>query len=146
MDLDDIFTFVDIDRGLQNEINKEVKIALELLNIDNETPKQIVEKIKLFADEFVSKKYSPNKLKRMKTYVSELSTLWGKMIEKEHNWKWKNKDFIGRTDIDDMEIFIVSPNEYFYCNPLGIFVNIMIGREKNIILTLFENIGGIEEN
>jgi hypothetical protein len=128
------------DETMEILIEEEQK-AIKLLNImENETPKQIVEKIKKMVDEIIVKNCSGDELDE---YSFELGIIFGKMIEKEYNWNWKNIDYFGDGDI---QLYIVSPKEYYLGNPLNFVYKILTENNiENNILELFNILNGIEK-
>ena len=70
------------------------------------------------------------------------------MVEKEYNWTWKNIDF----GDGNVQFYLMSPNEYYCCNPLYFLNKIIQGQNTgldrendNTVLLLFNMLDGIEK-
>jgi hypothetical protein len=134
----------ELDKETVDALNEEEQKGIKLLNIaENESPKQVVERIMLFVDDILTKNYEDEDLRE---FSFQLGTIWGKMVEKEYGWNWKDIDFG-----EGANIFLLSPNEYFCCNPLYFLYKILSGNNAgldgandNTVLLLFNMLEGIE--
>jgi hypothetical protein len=135
-----------LDKETIDALNDEGQKGVKLLNImENESPKQIVGKIRSFVDDILTKNYEDEELRE---FSFQLGTTWGKMVEKEYNWNWKNIDF----GDGSANIFLLSPKEYFCCNLLYFLYKILSGNNAglggendNTVLLLFNMLEGIEK-
>jgi hypothetical protein len=136
----------ELDNELIDALNEKEQEGIKLLNIkENETPKQTVKKIMEMVDDILSKTFSKDELQE---YALQLGTIWGKMVEKEYGWSWKDLDFG-----DEVQgIYLVSPKSYYCCPPLYFLTKILNGNNKgfdgendNTVLLLFNMMDGIEK-
>jgi hypothetical protein len=135
----------ELDKETAEALDDEEQKGIKLLNIIGESPKQIVEKIMFFANDILTKNYKDEQLRE---FSFQLGTVWGKAVEKEYGWNWKNIDF----GDGDAKIFLLSPKEYFCCNPLYFLYKILSGnnagfdgKNDNTVLLLFNMLEGIEK-
>jgi hypothetical protein len=135
----------ELDNETLEALNDEEQKGIKLLNITEEPPKQIVEEIRLFVDDILAKNYNDEKLRE---FALQLGTVWGKMVEKEYKWNWKSIDF----GDGDANVFLLSPKEYYCCNPLYFLYKIVSannagldGKNDNTVLLLFNMLEGIEK-
>jgi hypothetical protein len=136
----------ELDNELIEALNEKEQEGIKLLNIEeNETPKQTVKKIMEMVDDILSKSFSKDELQE---YAFQLGTIWGKMVEKEYGWSWKDLDFGGEVQ----GIYLVSPKSYYCCPPLYFLTKILNGNNKgfdgendNTVLLSFNMMDGIEK-
>ena len=136
----------ELDNGTIEALNEEEQKGVNLLSIsEKDTPKQIVEKIMGFVDDILSANKKKDELEEL---AITFGATWGKMVEKEYNWAWKNIDF----GDGNAQLFLLSPREYYCCNPI-FFMNKILqrknigldGNNDNTVLLLFNMIDGIEK-
>jgi hypothetical protein len=101
----------ELDEETVEALNDKERERMKLLNITEESPQHIVKKIRFFVDDILEKDYNDEQLQE---FSLQLGTIWGKMVEKEYNWTWNNIDF----GDGDAKVFLLSPKEFFCCNPL----------------------------
>ena len=130
----------DVPQDLVDAIIEETAVAREFLAIKNDTPKEIVAKIK----EYVDNHFGSEMLQEQ---AIQLGCLWAEAVIKEYGWFWK---YLGD---DDMGVYIVSPSEYYSCPPLFFLTNIINGenigfdgKNDNTILLLFNMLEDVERN
>ncbi|MDR2638545.1 MAG: hypothetical protein LBC09_01760, partial [Helicobacteraceae bacterium] len=103
------------------ELNEEEAEALKLLGAaKDEKPRKIVQKIKDYAEKILSGDFTDEQIN---DYAIGLGSLWGKMVEKEYRWSWKSIDF---QDGYGESYYIVSPKEYYCCNPIYFIQKILM--------------------
>jgi hypothetical protein len=136
----------ELEKDIIEALDEQEQTGSKLLNItENDTPKQIVERIKDFVENILVKNHTEDELKE---YSFQLGTIWGKMVEKEYDWTWKNIDF----GDGNVQFYLLSPKEYYCCNPLYFLHKILTGanagldgKNDNTVLLLFNMLDGIEK-
>jgi hypothetical protein len=136
----------ELENDVIEELNEEETEALKLLNVSrDEKPRKVVQKIKDCVQEILSGDFTEEQIE---DYAIRLGTIWGKMVEKEYRWSWKNIDF---GDGGDVGFYLVSPKEYYCCNPLYFIHRILKGQNTgldgendNTVMLLFNMLAGIE--
>ncbi|MEW7280371.1 hypothetical protein ABW636_17405 [Aquimarina sp. 2201CG1-2-11] len=135
----------ELEIDLIEAIDAKEKECLELLAIsENETPKEVVKIMRKYVDKLLSKSHTEENLRE---FAIKLGALWGKMVVKQYDWKWKYIDF--GNDIEG--IYLVSPKKFYCCPPLYFLTKILLkenrgfdGNNDNTIMLLFNMIDGIE--
>ena len=135
----------ELSQELVDALQEKEQEAIQLLGIaENEAPKEVVNKIRKFVDELLSKNESEEELRE---YALQLGSLWGSMVVKGYNWKWSYLDFG-----DDVKgIYLVSPNALYSCPPLYFLTKILLGNNAgldgnndNTVMLLYNMMDGIE--
>jgi len=137
----------EVNEELTAALQEKQEEAIELLQVsETETPKEVVKKIREYADKLLKEVTNEDELFE---YALQLGSLWGSMVVKQYNWTWKHLDF-GK---DGQGIYVVSPNAYYCCPPLYFLNKIMQsnnagldGKNDNTIMLLFNMIDGIEND
>ena len=136
----------EVDEETLLEISAQEKSGTDFLCIkENETPKEIVERIMTTVDKILE---SGDLSEEAVADISiQLGVIWGKMVEKKYGWKWKRIDLGDGNSI----LCLLSPQEYFVCNPLYFIHKILSGKNiahygenDNTVLLLFNMLDGIE--
>ncbi len=135
-----------LEQDIVSALKEEQENCIQLLNIsENNSPKEIVDKIRLYVDDLLEQNHTEEQLT---TYAITLGSMWGEMVVKEYGWQWKTLDFG-----DGNESYYVVSKNNFYCTPPLYFINKILmgenagfdGNNDNTVLLLFNMLDNIEE-
>jgi hypothetical protein len=124
---------------------EEAKKAMTLVGAaDSDTSTEIVTKIRVFVDDLLTKGCSGDEVSER---AISLGALWGEAVIKEYGWEYKDIDF----GDGETQFYLVSPEEYFCCNPLYFINKILSGNNRgldgnndNTVLLLFNMMKDID--
>ncbi len=135
----------ELEKDLVNALKAEQEKCIKLLKIsENDTPQEIVKKIRVYVDNLLSENHTEENLRE---YAITLGSMWGEMIVNKYGWKWKYLDF----GEDIKGIYIVSQNNFYCTPPLFVLTNILLGdnygldgNNDNTVLLTFNMLDDIE--
>lgn len=110
----------------------------------NETAAKIVKKLYECVNTILSGKYTEAQIDDFSFWIA---AAWGRMVVKKYHWSWKEIEFSGGST----SFYLVSPKEYFICNPFACVRNILSGnnagldgKNDNTVALLFNSLARIE--
>ena len=136
-----------IHEEVAEEIAQEEKKAWPLLGMDESAaPKEVVTTIMDKVDEILAGNYGADEIK---DFAIALGCLWGRMVVRQYGWEYR--DIVFDKDSDALQC-LVSPQEFFCCNPISFVYGILTGnntgldgKNDNTILLLFNMLDGIDQ-
>jgi len=142
---DNSITVTPIESETFNLLLVEEEKAVKLLEVkETDNPCDVVTKIMNYIEELLQGEHNSEAIEN---YAIQLGALWGRMVINELNWTYKTIDFGN----GQKSFYLVSPEEYFCCNPLY-FINKILteknigldGNNDNTVLLLFNMMRDID--